>query len=192
MNIQEQSQIRQLIENGQLKEALKAFNSFAQSQSVLKDQVSNLTSRFYRIKEHEINGTLNIDEIQLEKNKITKSILELLEDRIDSPKDRFQKSKFGKKALIAILFGLVALFVFWFFFNYQNKVIKGKVYTEGFEKAIDSCFVKIVNLSGDASGYTDSQGNFYIHAKGKKIQNLEFRLIHPNYEVKSEQVSISF
>ena len=192
MDIKQQTQIRELLEKGKLKEALDELNSSSPNQSQLKDQISSLKSRFYRIKEHEFDGTLSSQEILLEKNRINKSILELLEYKIDPQKSSVKKSNLGKKVLIAIFCGLIALFVFWFFFNYQEKVITGKVYSSEEGKPIKDCTVIIVNLLSNTSAQTDANGNFYIHAKGKKIQDVEFRFIHQDYEPKSEEVSISF
>ncbi len=72
--------IRNLIENGRIREALQCFlENLADGDTVSMDDVLGLSGRFSRLVEQENDGTVSVDDARLERANINKSILSFVQ-----------------------------------------------------------------------------------------------------------------
>ncbi|MEZ4987090.1 MAG: COR domain-containing protein [Saprospiraceae bacterium] len=124
----EKARIRQLLSNGKLKKALDALDAWKPN----NNDVALLKSRYETMSQHEREGTWTNDEIKTEKQRITKSALELLEE--DKPKFIPFMEKYGKQAIFAAMV-LGIIFVVGLFVTGRGGEVKmpgvsGKIYPE--------------------------------------------------------------
>ena len=191
MNPKEKELIKELVEKGDLDEALKSFDNFTSRNSMINNEVAQLKARYSINKKHEMQATLDTKEISIEKNKIAKSIIELLEFENRIKIKRYSYKKIG--FIVILLIGSIAS-LYYFFSSFNEKIITGKIYTveDGVEKPIQNCLIKIVNVSKGVSGKSDKYGLFNLLVEGKNIQELEFKLIHSEFEDLTQKIPINF
>lgn len=197
MNQKEKITIKELVEKGNLEKALESFDEFIVQNSMLNDEVTQLKARLNINKKHELRDTLDTNKISIENNKITKSILSLLDYKNDceTTYSYIHHKPFYLKRISVSMLSFFFIAILYYCFSFKNeKVIVGKVYfiEEGIEKPVHNCLVKIANFSGGISGKTNKEGQFELLTIGKNIQELEFRLHHSEFENLNQKVPINF
>jgi hypothetical protein len=98
--IQKIQEIRDLLAEGNLEEAVDAFMRFSQlhQQDNLSDYALHISSRFARLRSGQIKGTITAEEYNVEYSKLTQSISEKLKDvekefTVSRPASKIKKGK---------------------------------------------------------------------------------------------------
>lgn len=198
ISVTTKNQLKNKIIEGEVKEVLQQLLEQESLDFDSQQTIIQLLERQERIAQHERNDTLAYQAINVEKNKITTTLLELLDNSGRVVQQHQQQKRrrlvfWGISLATLLLFSGFSFYWFWEKGWKHSKVIQGKVVThDGTDQAISDCQVQLIYRLGNLTTRTNQAGAFQFELAERKHPTFTFRITKQGYQPIEEQVTLDF